>query len=180
VIQLLDVHPTALRTAKRFSLSEPAFSSTQLAQSLQDASTHPLIEAIWLLGGVKKISGQGAEITIFADSASMDWDAFGRGVARLLKVFTPPSSNLDEDWLAKLGPLDLAFIAELQSVLDLEIRAALQRDGGDLTIALYQPTTATLQYQGACRGCGFSSTSTQQFILSVLTTHFPSTTFIFS
>lgn len=165
MIPLIDIQDTALRSAKRYVFGDAIGSSTLTAQSVQEASLHPVLEAVWWLGGVKKLHLQPQNLTVFAEG-DIDWEALGRGIARILKAYTPPKAQevSEDDWMGSLGIEQITLLQSIQNVLDLEVRPALQKDGGDLVVSFFDGQVLRMAYQGSCRSCGFSTSSTLAFI----------------
>ena len=63
-----------------------------------------------------------------------------------------------------------AELQEIESILDKEIRSALQADGGDLTCEEYHKDDKVLiiRYLGACGSCPASTTGTLEAIKGIL------------
>ncbi|MBT7768218.1 MAG: NifU family protein [Bdellovibrionales bacterium] len=59
-------------------------------------------------------------------------------------------------------------LQEIEEILDVHIRPALQADGGDLKCLSYIDHILLLEYQGACGNCPSATTGTLQAIISVL------------
>jgi Fe-S cluster biogenesis protein NfuA len=167
--QLIDIQDTALRSAKRYVFAEPMGSSTLTVQTVQEATIHPVLEAVWYLGPVKKLHLQPHTLTVFADG-ELDWEAMGRGIARIAKAYAPPAAAQDKNdtWMDALTVDQLSSLQALQNSLDFDVRPALQKDGGDLVVTFYDGQVLRMAYQGTCRSCGFSTSSTLAFIQSTL------------
>jgi Fe-S cluster biogenesis protein NfuA len=169
MISILHVHPTALSNAKRFELSESIFPRTLTVTSAQEAAAHPVLEAAFFLDGVIKLHANGSAMTVFA-RAETAWDTLGRGVRRILTAYEmpPPAEAIGDGWREALSEPNRTQLMRIQDALDADVRPALQRDGGDLSTAFFDGHTLRLVYQGSCRSCGFSSTSTLAFIRQTL------------
>jgi Fe-S cluster biogenesis protein NfuA len=169
---ILDVHPTAIKHSKRFTLSAPLSSQPMIATTVQEAALHPLLEALWALGDLHKIHLQQQHLTLFG-YAGTDFERVGRGLSRLLKGYDIPTTSNDDTHLASFDVSSLStevqlIVAQVQQTLDSEVRPHLQKDNGDMEIFAADSAQISLRYVGACRSCGFSSTQTQAFILERL------------
>jgi Fe-S cluster biogenesis protein NfuA len=179
-IFVLDVQDTALKNAKRFSLSAPPLPFNVVAQTQQEAEQHPLISSLWHFCALKKITLQGQFLTFFG-AADTDWRALGKHLTATLKSYEAPQpKDLSDAWKEQLTETDKSLLNALQDILDQQVRPILQKDHGDIVISGFSEPRVSLSYQGSCRGCGFSSTATQSMIEQVIRTHFPEITLSFS
>ena len=172
MVELIDVQDTALKNAKRFIASEFLTEVPLTVNFAEDSEAHPILEAAWYIDGVKKLSLKDNILTVFM-GGSADWEQTERVIRRLFAAYTPPKPNEDEQWESKLSFQDKLTLKSVQSVLDEEIRPLLQADKGDIKIDRFSSDEIYLVYQGACRGCGFSKTSTLQMIKEKLTPAIP-------
>jgi Fe-S cluster biogenesis protein NfuA len=165
MITIISTNSTALTNAKRFDLSEDIFPYAIQASSSIESSAHPVIEAAFFLNDVFKIHANGHHLTIFAKTTT-DWDSLTRGLRRILIAYNPPSADHlpADNWRAELTTEKNKLLSEIQSALDATVRPALQKDAGDIEISFFDGEKIKLKYQGTCRSCGFSTTSTLEFI----------------
>lgn len=174
MIELIDVQDTALKNAKRFIASEFLTESPFTVNFVEDSFVHPILEAAWYIEGVKKLSLKDNILTIFLEGQP-NWEQVERTVRRLFAAYQPPKKQVDEDWENKLSFNDKLLYKNVVAVLDEDIRPLLQADRGDITVERFSADEIHLVFQGACRGCGFSKTSTLQMIkeklLVVIPTH---------
>jgi len=93
----------------------------------------------------------------------------------LVDILARVRAEMDEQKLEEVSFDDLSIIKQisaLETVLDAEVRPALARDAGGLTLEDIKCVDGTflvfIKYMGACSGCSSSLTGTLNFIESVL------------
>ena len=93
----------------------------------------------------------------------------------LVDILARVRAEMDEQKLEEVSFDDLSIIKQisaLETVLDAEVRPALARDAGGLTLEDIKSVDGTtivfIKYMGACSGCNSSLTGTLNFIESVL------------
>ena len=93
----------------------------------------------------------------------------------LVDILARVRAEMDEKKLEEVSFDDLSIIKQisaLETVLDAEVRPALARDAGGLTLedikSVDKTTIVFIKYMGACSGCNSSLTGTLNFIESVL------------
>ena len=59
-------------------------------------------------------------------------------------------------------------LAQINAIINAEIRPALQMHGGDLEVIDYKDNTLRIKYQGACGGCPSAMFGTLQMIEATL------------
>jgi Fe-S cluster biogenesis protein NfuA len=165
MITIISTNSTALTNAKRFDLSEDIFPYAIQASSSIESSSHPVIEAAFFLNDVFKIHANGHHLTIFAKNTT-DWDSLARGLRRILIAYTQPAvaTQPEDNWKEELSTEKNELLIKIQNALDTIVRPALQKDAGDIEISFFNGENLKLKYQGTCRSCGFSTTSTLEFI----------------
>ncbi|MCK5834439.1 MAG: iron-sulfur cluster assembly scaffold protein [Lentisphaeria bacterium] len=93
----------------------------------------------------------------------------------LVDILARVRAEMDEEKLEEISFDDLSIIKQisaLETVLDAEVRPALARDAGGLTLEDIKQVDGSfivfIKYMGACSGCNSSLTGTLNFIESVL------------
>ncbi len=165
----ITVQPTPNPNAFKFVLNAVVKSKdSAVYKSGADMGKNILAAAILKLPNVTEVYFASHFITVTQDGKA-DWDVLE------LKVKDVIAANIaahdpDFDTAVALKP---AFgpggeLGRIEQILDVNIRPALQRDGGDLQVVSLDGKVLTINYQGACGCCPHAAMGTLYAIQNVL------------
>lgn len=162
--------PTPNPNAMKFVLNQIVKSTGKSTfKTFAECEELPMVSELFKLRGVDQIHLFDNVITI-TKFGYEDWDILETKVESTIKekytLHNPDFIDKDpeEERRKNLSP----ELQQIESVLDKEIRPALQADGGDLICLDYQDDVLIIQYQGACGNCPSSQQGTLQAIKGIL------------
>ncbi|MES2729797.1 MAG: NifU family protein [Pseudomonadota bacterium] len=143
-------------------------------------SGSPLAAALFRINGVAGVFMTTDYITVTKD-ADQDW-AFLKAhiLATLMTHFTSGLPVLHDavggasvSDLSARNEADTALLLRIQDVLDMYVRPAVARDGGDITLDSFEDGVLYVRMQGACSGCPSASATLKSGIENMLQTYVP-------
>jgi NFU1 iron-sulfur cluster scaffold homolog, mitochondrial len=159
-------NPQALKFVLNWTVKESGSSNYS---SPRDAAHNRLALKLFEVNGVNQIHIFRNSITI-TKSFYARWEELEEEITHSLhqnirahySAYQDPNPELERrNSLSK-------ELQEIEEILDIHIRPALQADGGDLKCLSYVDHILLLEYQGACGSCPSATTGTLQAIISVL------------
>ena len=151
-----------------------------------EAEASPLAEALFDLGDVSGVffgkdfvsvtAGEGAEwrslkpqvLSVLLDHFSSHAPLFHPGSAGDIHV-------ADDESFAE-DPADADIVAQIKELIELRVRPAVARDGGDIVYRGFDRGTVYLAMHGACSGCPSSSATLKNGIEQLLKHYVPEVT----
>jgi Fe-S cluster biogenesis protein NfuA len=147
-----------------------------------EARASPLAEALFDLGGVKRVFF-GQEFLTVTKAEDRDWSHLKAPVlAAIMDHFTDGRPLLTGEEAAadhEVYEGDAAqVVAEIKDLLDSRIRPAVAQDGGDILFARFEPDTGVvwLHMRGACAGCPSSAATLKAGVENMLKHYIPEVT----
>lgn len=152
----------------------------------EEATASPLAEALFDLGDVSGVffgkdfvsvtAGEGAEwrslkpqvLSVLLDHFSSHAPLFHAGTAGDIDV--AEDGDFAED------PADADIVAQIKELIELRVRPAVARDGGDIVYRGFDRGTVYLAMHGACSGCPSSSATLKNGIEQLLKHYVPEVT----
>jgi Fe-S cluster biogenesis protein NfuA len=86
-----------------------------------------------------------------------------------IQIYIPPKETLNTKINKKISP----FLLEIDQIIDLSIRPAIQMDGGDIELISYEHGVLKVFLKGACSGCPSSQMTLKDGIEKLLQEKFP-------
>ncbi|MCT4643076.1 MAG: NifU family protein [Bacteriovoracaceae bacterium] len=163
-------NPNALKFITTKTLKTEGKSSFKNPNQAKDI---PLAAALFDLRGVDQIHFFQNVVTL-SKFTFEPWDSLEPAVMTCIETFIedhdPDFKEIDpEAERRKHLPKELA---QIESVIDKHIRAALQADGGDVQCVSYADNILIIKYQGACGTCPSSTGGTLEGIRAILKENF--------
>ena len=147
-----------------------------------EAAASPLAEALFDLGGVKRVFF-GQEFLTVTKAEDRDWAHLKAPIlAAIMDHFTDGRPLLRGEEAAadeEVYEGDTAqVVAEIKDLLDSRIRPAVAQDGGDILFARFEPATGVvwLHMRGACAGCPSSAATLKAGVENMLKHYVPEVT----
>ncbi len=158
-------------------------SGTREFHDLDEAAASPLAQALFDLGGVKRVFF-GQEFLTVTKAEDRDWSHLKAPIlAAIMDHFTDGRALLnDGDGPAADEDVyegDAAqVVLEIKDLLDSRIRPAVAQDGGDILFAKFEPDTGVvwLHMRGACAGCPSSAATLKAGVENMLKHYVPEVT----
>jgi Fe-S cluster biogenesis protein NfuA len=148
-----------------------------------EAGASPLAEALFDLGGVKRVFF-GQEFLTVTKAEDRDWAHLKAPVlAAIMDHFTDGRPLLRDAGAA--GAAEDVYegeaaqiVTEIKELLDSRIRPAVAQDGGDILFARFEPATGVvwLHMRGACAGCPSSAATLKAGVENMLRHYVPEVT----
>lgn len=174
--KILEIESTPNPNAKKFVLKEPL--THGLARSFESAAKakdDPLATALFAIPHVTNVYYIDNWLTVTQDG-SAPWDELLRQLAPPIRV-AEASVGITRAEAEKLiadtaagNPIDAERLAQINALLDQQVRPALMRDGGGLEIVQLDGNQLKVHYQGACGSCPTSLFGTLAAIENLLHT----------
>ena len=141
------------------------------------AAASPLAEALFGIDGVKGVFLGKDFITVTKDGAK-DWPVMNPPILTAImehftnnrpvlvpsdKAHAPVVTDADEGEIVK----------QIREILELKVRPAVARDGGDITFHKYEDGIVFLNLKGSCAGCPSSTMTLKAGIENMLKHYIP-------
>ncbi len=148
-----------------------------------EAGASPLAEALFGLGGVKRVFF-GQEFLTVTKAEDRDWSHLKAPIlAAIMDHFTGGAPLLREhaaeasDEIVYEGET-AQIVQEIKDLLDSRIRPAVAQDGGDILFSRFDVDTGVvwLHMRGACAGCPSSSATLKAGVENMLRHYVPEVT----
>jgi Fe-S cluster biogenesis protein NfuA len=158
-------------------------SGTREFHDADEASASPLAEALFDLGGIKRVFF-GQEFLTVTKAEDQDWSHLKAPIlAAIMDHFTDGRPLLN-DTRDVSGDHDVyegeaaQIVVEIKDLLDSRIRPAVAQDGGDILFSKFEPESGVvwLHMRGACAGCPSSSATLKAGVESMLKHYIPEVT----
>lgn len=174
--KIADIETTPNPNAMKFILREPlSWGITHAYENAAQAQDDPLARALFAIDHVTNVFYVDRWITITQDG-SMDWEELARQVAVPVRA-APAAADQSaaavfaaRESFDHLSEADQQRLADINLLLDQQIRPYLQSDGGDLHVLSLVGNQLVVHYQGACGSCPSSISGTLQSIQNQLQT----------
>lgn len=186
-LMLIETEPTPNPATLKFLPGQPVMANgTRDFADAEEAEASPLAEALFDLGDVAGVffgrdfvsvtAGEGAEwralkpqvLSVLLDHFSSHAPLFRAGTADEIHV-------ADDDAFAE-DPADADIVAQIKELIELRVRPAVARDGGDIVYRGFDRGTVYLAMHGACSGCPSSTATLKNGIEQLLKHYVPEVT----
>lgn len=171
--KISEIESTPNPNAMKFILKEPlTYGVTRSYDSAAHAQDDPLASELFMIPHVTNVFYVDHWITVTQDGQA-NWQ-------ELLKQLAVPirAASTDTQLQAQAAPAneagvamsieDTLRLAQINELLDEQIRPYLQGDGGDLKVLKLEGNTLTVHYQGACGSCPSSIAGTLSAVENLL------------
>jgi Fe-S cluster biogenesis protein NfuA len=135
----------------------------------------PLAAALFAIDGVTNVFLSTDYVTVSKESAA-DWALLKAHIlAALMTHFTSglPALHTPMPAAASTLPENDPLILRIQDVLDMYIRPAVARDGGDIELDGFEDGVLYVRMRGACSGCPSSTATLKDGIEAMLRAYVP-------
>ncbi|EGF32611.1 nitrogen-fixing NifU-like protein [Oxalobacteraceae bacterium IMCC9480] len=172
--KIAEIDDTPNPNAVKFTLHEPlSWGVAHAYDNPAQAAGDPLATALFALDHVTNVFYTDRWLTVTQDGEA-DWPALVRLIAVPLRA--APAAAAQSAELVSAARLAVHTMSEdeqdrfarITDLLDLQIRPALQADGGDLHVLGLSGDTLSIHYQGACGTCPSSIGGTLASIENLL------------
>ncbi len=135
----------------------------------------PLAEALFQIEGVLRVMIGPDFVTVTRRPDAERWTALKPEIlATLASHFlgNPPPWG---DGAANPGPTDEQVESEIRQVIAMHVRPGAQRDGGDITVERFDPSSGVLfvRMEGACNGCPSSQLTLRASVEQIVRRYVP-------
>jgi Fe-S cluster biogenesis protein NfuA len=171
--KISEIESTPNPNAMKFILKEPlTYGVTRSYDSAAHAQGDPLASELFMIPHVTNVFYVDHWITVTQDGQA-NWQ-------ELLKQLAVPirAASADTQLQAQAAPAneagvamsieDTLRLAQINELLDEQIRPYLQGDGGDLKVLKLEGNELTVHYQGACGSCPSSIAGTLSAVENLL------------
>ena len=135
-------------------------------------ASSPLAAALFQIDGVTGVFLSTDYVTVSKDGAA-DWGLLKAHIlATLMTHFTSGLPALHARPAAQKSTDD-PLILRIQDVLDMYIRPAVARDGGDIELESFEDGVLYVRMRGACSGCPSSTATLKDGIEAMLRAYVP-------
>jgi Fe-S cluster biogenesis protein NfuA len=158
-------------------------SGTREFHDAEEAAASPLAEALFDLGGVKRVFF-GQEFLTVTKAEDQDWAHLKAPIlAAIMDHFTDGRPLLSDT--REVGADHDVYegeaaqiVVEIKELLDSRIRPAVAQDGGDILFSKFEPESGVvwLHMRGACAGCPSSAATLKAGVESMLRHYIPEVT----
>ena len=174
--KIADVESTPNPNAMKFILKEPlTYGVTRSYDSAGHAKDDPLASELFMIPHVTNVFYVDRWITVTQDGEA-NWQ-------ELLKQLAVPirAASAETQLQAQAAPAaneagvamnieDTLRLAQINEIIDEQIRPYLRGDGGDLKVLKLEGNMLTVHYQGACGSCPSSIAGTLSAVENLLHT----------
>lgn len=174
--KIADLEWTPNPNARKFVLKEPlTYGISRSFENAEQAKDDALASRLFAVPHVTNVFYVDNWVTVTQDGEA-DWKELMRQVADPIREAPAAEKQSGElaaaaAWLAQdenLSDTDRAKLAQINELLDQEVRPYLQGDGGDLFVVGLEGSTLQVHYQGACGSCPSSISGTLAGIESLV------------
>ena len=143
-------------------------------------SKSPLAESIFAVAGVVSVFLGKDFITVTKDNGA-EWDDVKPAVQGVMMAHLTAGEPVIHDNITDDGHNDSAddtgenadIIKQIKELLDLRVRPAVARDGGDIVFDTFEDGIVYLSMRGACAGCPSSTATLKMGIENMLRHYIP-------
>ena len=135
-----------------------------------EAAQSPLAQSLFQISGVKGVFLGLDFITVTKDEA-VSWQVLRPLALAVIMDYFVTAQAIVHETSSVPAQTDDEVVAQIKELLDLRIRPALARDGGDATFERFEDGILYLRLRGACAGCP-SATATLKFGIEQMMRHF--------
>ena len=174
--RIAEIESTPNPNAMKFILKEPlTYGVTRSYDSAAHAKDDPLASELFMIPHVTNVFYVDRWITVTQDGEA-NWQ-------ELLKQLAVPirAASAETQLQAQAAPAaneagvamnieDTLRLAQINEIIDEQIRPYLQGDGGDLKVLKLEGNMLTVHYQGACGSCPSSIAGTLSAVENLLHT----------
>lgn len=167
------IQSTPNPNARKYVINQNFKNSGKVSYTnFKDCSHVPLAESLLLINGVSQVHFFENVLTV-TQNGNMDWAVVDAAVQTVVREqvgdhnpdFTEKmDKGASRAKMAALSP----ELAAIDTLLDEEIRPALQMDGGDIELVDLVGSILSVRYMGACGGCPSSMTGTLHAITQLI------------
>jgi Fe-S cluster biogenesis protein NfuA len=184
---LIETEPTPNPATLKFLPGQLVMTAgTRDFADAQEAEASPLAETLFDLGDVTGVffgrdfisvtAGEGAEWrTLKPQVLSVLLDHFSSH-APLFRAGTADDIHVADDGEYAEDPADADIVAQIKELIELRVRPAVARDGGDIVYRGFDRGTVYLAMHGACSGCPSSTATLKNGIEQLLKHYVPEVT----
>jgi len=162
----------------KFIPGEPVLDQgTAFFENAQDCASSPLATRLFALAGVSGVFFGADFISVTLED--QNWDEMkaevlgtildhytsGEPIMHPQAEATPEAGDQEQDEETR------EIIAQIKELIEVRVRPAVARDGGDIVFHAFTDGIVYLRMQGACAGCP-SSTATLQYGIQNLLKHY--------
>lgn len=146
-----------------------------------EAKASPLAEALFALGGVRRVFF-GQEFLTVSKEEDRDWSHLKAPIlAAIMDHFTEGRPLLTDETAEVEAAYEgeaAQIVLEIKDLLDTRIRPAVAQDGGDILFSKFEPDTGVvwLHMRGACAGCPSSAATLKAGVETMLRHYVPEVT----
>lgn len=172
--KILEIESTPNPNAKKFVLKEPlTHGLARSFESAPQAAGDALAGALFALPHVTNVYYIDNWLTVTQDGGA-PWDELLRQLAPPIRAAVAVASTgatpAQPQKAIPDNPVDAERLAQINALLDQQVRPALMRDGGGLEVVDLDGNLLTVHYQGACGSCPTSLYGTLAAIENLLHT----------
>jgi Fe-S cluster biogenesis protein NfuA len=163
--KIAEIEFTPNPNAKRFVLKEElTFGLPKSYDTAAQAKGDPLAEALFAIPHVSNVYYVGKFLTVTQDGGA-DWRELERSLAVPIRAAEPAKAEAagaakQSFDTSHLSAEDQERLAQIDKLLDDQVRPSLMMDGGGLEIWGFDGKKLQIHYQGACGSCPSSLTAT--------------------
>ena len=138
----------------------------------------PLANKILSLEGTTMVFF-GADFITVKKEKDLNWDSLKHGIISEINEHYSKGNNFVVSKDIKIGKQDSKttqsneIINKINEVLDLKIRPAVAKDGGDITFKSFTNGVVTVELKGSCSGCPSSIMTLKQGVQNLLCHYIP-------
>ena len=165
-MKVLTIESTPNPDALKFILDQKLLSSGAHSYDHPAAAKNdPLAEALFELDAVRTVFYMDRFVTV-SKMPHVDWNEIQPKIINIVESKAKPVQD-EKTSTASSGNQD-EILAQINQVLDENIRPALAGDGGGLEVLDYSDYILTVHYQGACGSCPSATAGTLAAIQNLL------------
>jgi Fe-S cluster biogenesis protein NfuA len=171
------IQSTPNPNALKFVLNVPVKTEGNFTyKRIEDCDANPMAKAIFELSkAIREVYFFDNYVTVTQDG-SADWDELEGKIKTIvlekIKTHDPNFIVPQTPASTQIPQNDSPEIKQINSILNETVRPALQMDGGDIQVVVYNNNTLKVFYQGACGSCPSSSMGTMKAIENILRDQF--------
>src|SRR5690554_211908 len=169
--KIKEIERTPNPDAMRFVLHEPLTNGvTRSFENSADAASDPLASALFAIDSVINVYYVGKYIIVTQDGKAV-WSELLRKLAPPIREAETQHDAVEEDDVHASDEVrnsDDPRLAEINKMLDEQVRPYLLADGGGLKVLSLEGNRLKVHYQGSCGTCPTATTGTLYAIESMV------------
>jgi Fe-S cluster biogenesis protein NfuA len=184
---LIETETTPNPATLKFLPGQPVMAAgTRDFADADEAEASPLAEALFDLGDVSGVF-YGRDFISVTAGEGVDWRGLKPQVlgvlldhfsshAPLFRAGSAGEIHIDDDAGFADDPADADIVEQIKELIELRVRPAVARDGGDIVYRGFDKGTVYLAMHGACAGCPSSTATLKNGIEQLLKHYVPEVT----